>query len=128
MRKREAARDLVEVHARPVCRSCDCVGLSEAAWYQPLLDWTVRDAELIAAPAKLVEERPRRGFWKCHAFLRRSHPQWNHKRIHRVCRAMRLNLRLTIAAFERYRPAVSLAIYQKGQFKKTLGDPSKFYP
>ena len=93
MRKREAVRYLVEVHARPVRRSCDCVGLSEAAWYRPPLDWTVRDAELIAALARLVEERPSRGFWKCRAFLRRSHPQWNHKRIYRVYRAMQLNLR-----------------------------------
>ena len=56
MRKREAARYLVEVHARPVRRSCECVGLSESAWYRPPLDWTVRDAELIAALAKLVAE------------------------------------------------------------------------
>ena len=40
---------LVEVHARPLCRSCECVGLSRAAWYAPPLDWTVQDAELIAA-------------------------------------------------------------------------------
>ena len=33
------------VHARPVRRSCDCVGLSESAWYRTPLDWTVRDAE-----------------------------------------------------------------------------------
>lgn len=83
----------MEVHARPVRRSCDCVGLSESAWYRTPLDWTVRDAELIAALARLVEERPSRGFWKCRAFLRRSHPQWNHKRIYRVYRAMWLNLR-----------------------------------
>ena len=83
----------MEVHARPVCRSCHCVGLSQAVWYRPPLDWTVRDAELIAALVRLVEERPSRGFWKCRAFLRRSHPQWNHKRIYRVYRAMRLNLR-----------------------------------
>lgn len=53
----------------------------------------MRDAELIAALASLIEARPSRGFWKCRAFLRRSHPHWNHKRIYRVYRAMRLNLR-----------------------------------
>lgn len=74
-------------------RSCDCVGLSESAWYRPPLDWTVRDAELIGALGRLVEERPSRGFWKCRAFLRRSDPQWNHKRIYRVYKAMQLNLR-----------------------------------
>ncbi|KRB10294.1 site-specific integrase [Lysobacter sp. Root690] len=33
-----------------------------------------------------------------------------------------------IAAFERYRPLVTIPVYQKGQFKKKLADPSKFYP
>ena len=57
------------------------------------MDWTVRDAPLIAALSQLVQERPSRGFWKCRAFLARSHPQWNHKRIYRVYTAMKLNLR-----------------------------------
>jgi len=57
------------------------------------LDWTVRDAELIAALAKLVEERPSRGFWKCSDQLRRTRPDWNPKRIYRVYKAMKLNLR-----------------------------------
>lgn len=83
----------MQVHARPLRRSCDCVGLSRAAWYAPPLDWTVRDAELIAALAKVVEDRPSRGFWKCSAMLRRQRPDWNHKRIYRVYKAMRLNLR-----------------------------------
>ena len=86
-------RYLVEVHARPLSRSCDCVGLSRAAWYQPPLHWTVRDAEIIAALAGQVESRPTRGFWKCCKVLRRARPDWNHKRIYRVYKAMKLNLR-----------------------------------
>jgi len=57
------------------------------------MHWTVRDAELIAALARLVEERPSRGFWKCCQILRRHHPHVNHKRIYRVYSAMQLNLR-----------------------------------
>src|SRR5690606_16755042 len=72
--KREAVRFLTEVHARPLSRSCGYLGLSRAAWYAPPLDWTVRDAELIAALARLVEDRPSRGFWKCCAMLRRQRP------------------------------------------------------
>jgi putative transposase len=68
------------------------VGLSEAAWYRPPLDWTVRDAEVIAELAKQVQKHPTRGFWKCRKRLRRSRP-WNHKRIYRVYKAMGLNLR-----------------------------------
>lgn len=83
----------MQVHARPLRRSCQCVGLSTSAWYAPPVAWTVRDAALIAALARLVEERPSRGFWKCCQILRRTRPQWNEKRIYRVYCAMKLNLR-----------------------------------
>jgi putative transposase len=86
-------RYLVEVHARPLRRSCDCVGLARAAWYAPPLDWTVRDAAVIAALTRLVQGRPNRGFWKCYGILRRERRRWNHKRVHRVYKAMGLNLR-----------------------------------
>jgi len=86
-------RFLIEVHSRPLSRSCGYLGLSRAAWYAPPLDWTVRDAELIAALAKLVEERPSRGFWKCSDQLRKRRDDWNPKRIYRVYKAMKLNLR-----------------------------------
>ncbi len=84
---------MMEVHARPLRRSCECVGMSRSAWYNPPADWAVRDAEVIAALARLVEKHPSRGFWKCRKRLRRTHPQWNHKRIYRVYKAMHLNLR-----------------------------------
>ena len=84
---------LVEVHARPLRRSCECVGLSRSAYYRPPLDWTIRDAELIASLARLVEDRPSRGFWKCCSLIRRQRRDWNRKRIYRVYKAMRLNLR-----------------------------------
>ena len=86
-------RFLTEVHARPLSRSCRCVGLSRAAWYVPPLDWMVRDAELIAALAGLVEEHPSRGFWKYCDQLRKARPDWNPKRIYRVYKTMKLNLR-----------------------------------
>lgn len=80
-------------HRLPVIRGCACVALSRSAYYEPPLDWTVRDAELIGALAKLVEDRPSRGFWKCVKLLRRQGHGWNHKRIYRVYCAMKLNLR-----------------------------------
>ena len=83
----------MQVHARPLSRSCGSVGLSRSAWYAPPLDWTVRDAELIAALARLIEARPSRGYGKCCQILGKTHPQWNDKRIYRVYCAMNLNLR-----------------------------------
>jgi putative transposase len=55
--------------------------------------WTVRDADIIAALANLVEGRPSRGFWKCRKQLRRQGHPWNHKRIYRVYKLMDLHLR-----------------------------------
>lgn len=57
------------------------------------MHWTVRDAEVIAALAELVESRPSRGFWMCRKQLRRQGRPWNHKRIYRVYTRMKLNLR-----------------------------------
>lgn len=53
----------------------------------------MRDAEIIAALAELVEGRPSRGFWKCRKQLRRKGYPWNNKRIYRVYKLMHLHLR-----------------------------------
>lgn len=53
----------------------------------------VRDGEVIAALATLVEDPPARGFWKCRELLRRTRPEWNHTRIYPFYKAMNLNLR-----------------------------------
>lgn len=83
----------MESHELPVSRACDCAGLSRSAFYRVPPDWTVRDAEIIAALAALVEGRSSRGFWKCRKLLRRQGKPWNHKRIYRVYKMMKLHLR-----------------------------------
>lgn len=84
---------MVQVHGWPLRRSCVCVGLSRATWNAPPLGWTGRDAELIAAIAGFVEAHPSHGFWMCSDQLRKTHVDWNPKRIYRVYKAMKLNLR-----------------------------------
>lgn len=58
-----------------------------------MVDWEARDRDLVQELEKLVEDRPSRGYWKCCALLRRTRPEWNHKRIYRVYKELRLNLR-----------------------------------
>lgn len=80
-------------HGLSIVRSCQCVGLSRSAYYRTPHHWTIRDAEVIAALATLVEGRPNRGFWKCYKMLKRKGCPWNHKRVYRVYKLMELNLR-----------------------------------
>jgi len=83
----------VSRHQLSIARSCRCTGLSRSAFYNPPVDWTLRDAEVIAALTSLVEGRPNRGYWKCRKLLKRQGRTWNHKRIYRVYKLMKLNLR-----------------------------------
>lgn len=90
--KRGAVGVLVEEHRLPCFRACRIVGFSRSAWYQPTVDQAVRDAPVIDALNALVAEHTRWGFWKCYRRLRADGRPWNHKRVHRVYCAMKLNL------------------------------------
>lgn len=83
---------LVEEHHLSVHRACGIAHLSRAAWYRPPSLRSDRDAPVIAALQAVVAEAPRWGFWKCDDRLRALGHVWNHKRVHRVYGALRLNL------------------------------------
>lgn len=84
---------LVTEHRLSVIRACGCVSLSRSAYYEEPVNGIVRDAEIVAALARLIEERPGRGFRKCCQRLRWEGANGNHKRIYRVYCRMKLNLR-----------------------------------
>jgi len=52
-----------------------------------------RDEPVIDALLALVERYPRYGFGKLYPILRRHGHPWNHKRVHRIYCALKLNLR-----------------------------------
>ena len=66
--------------------------LSRAAYYRPPVPARRRDAAVIAALTDVVARYPRWGFWKCFDRLRMEGRPWNHKHVHRVYCALRLNL------------------------------------
>jgi len=89
--KRQAV-EIAQEHGLSIQRACRVVGLSRTAFYLRPKPSSERDAAVIAALNRVVEQRPRWGFWKCYDRLRFEGQQWNHKRVHRVYCALRLNL------------------------------------
>lgn len=82
---------MVEEMELPVSRACSAARLSRAAYYRLVVDPTARDGEIIAALNELVAIELRWGFWKCYDRLRQMGHRWNHKRVHRVYCALKLN-------------------------------------
>ena len=79
-------------HDLSVQRACAAVRFSRAAYYRQPGGRGDRDDPIIAALNEIVAASPRWGFWKCNDRLRLHGRPWNHKRVLRVYREMRLNL------------------------------------
>ena len=80
---------LIVEHRLSVQRSCCCLKLSRAAYYQ-IPKGHDRDAEVIEGINAVIDKHPRWGFWKSFKYLRKRH-RWNHKRVYRVYCELRLN-------------------------------------
>jgi putative transposase len=73
-------------------RACRLVGLSSSlCYYQPK---RVADAEIIRQLRAIADQQPRWGFKKLYHALRNAGYAWNHKRMHRIYRALKLHLRV----------------------------------
>ncbi len=72
-------------------RACKAMKLNHTMYYyQPKKQ---NDNEIIEALNTLAEKFPRQGFWKFFKRLRNMGYGWNHKRVHRVYKALGLNIR-----------------------------------
>lgn len=80
---------LIVEHRLSVQRSCCCLKLSRAAYYQ-IPKGHDRDAEVIEGVNAVIDKHPRWGFRKSFKYLRKRH-RWNHKRVYRVYCELRLN-------------------------------------
>jgi putative transposase len=76
----------------PVTRACGCVGLSRAAYYRKPMDQAKRDAPVVDVLNQIVAKHGRWGFGLCFSWMRNKGYLWNHKRVWRVYKDMRLSL------------------------------------
>ncbi len=83
---------LVGEEELPIIRACSCVGLSRAAYYRKPMDQAKRDAPVVDVLNQIVAKHGRWGFGLCFSWMRNNGYLWNHKRVWRVYKDMRLNL------------------------------------
>jgi putative transposase len=90
--KRAAVACMMAEHRISRSKACRIVGFSRSALYKPTVDWAAKDTPMIAVLNDIVSKRSRWGFWKCFHRLRADGHGWNHKKVHRIYCAMKLNL------------------------------------
>ncbi|MCE7913052.1 MAG: IS3 family transposase [Candidatus Brocadia sp. AMX3] len=86
--KRQLSEEIVRERNIPVSRACKLVSLPRSQfYYNPVKD----DAEVIQALQDLAFAHPSYGFRKLFAYIRRSGKAWNHKKVYRVYKLLKLN-------------------------------------
>jgi putative transposase len=71
-------------------RACRLVNLSRSVYYYK----SHRDDDAVIHKLQgLAEKRPTEGFWKMYFRIRKEGLRWNHKRLHRVYKLLKLNMK-----------------------------------
>lgn len=88
--QRELAEEAVKDYRVSVSRACRIARLPKSQYYYRSRK---DDAALITALQDHAQQYPSYGFRKLFAYLRRAGHRWNHKRVYRVYRLLKLNKR-----------------------------------
>lgn len=83
---------LVQEEQLTVKQACSCVALSRATYYRKPIDQAVKDASVIDALNTIIAKHGRWGFGLCFDRLRNQGYPWNHKKVWRVYKDMKLNM------------------------------------
>jgi putative transposase len=81
---------MVREERLPVSRACKLISLPRSQYYYKSLK---NDTAVIDALHKLSADHPTYGFRKLFAYLRRDGHDWNHKKVYRVYRQLKMNRR-----------------------------------
>jgi len=101
------AAELCSEGTYSISRACRILNLGKATvYYKPKKDDTVVMNELRLK----ADQHPREGFWKAYGRIRLEGNVWNHKRVHRIYKAMNLNIRRKGKRRLPTRPKVNLTV------------------
>ena len=92
MQQRDLVKEMRETYAISERRACRIIAMSRS-----VLRYQAKkrdDAEVIDALKVVAEAHPRWGFGKIAQYLRNQRKRWNRKKIYRLYRAMKLDLRI----------------------------------
>lgn len=86
--KKQLTQELVHEYGVPVSRACKLISIPRSQlYYESKKD----DQSVIEALQDLAFKHPTYGFRKLFSYLRRSGKTWNHKRVYRVYKLLKLN-------------------------------------
>ncbi len=71
-------------------RACEVISLSRSVYYYRSIR---NDQPVIEKLQMMADKRPTEGFWKMYFRIRKEGLTWNHKRIHRVYKLLKLNMK-----------------------------------
>jgi len=80
-------------HQLSLSKACELVGLSRSAFYKPKADCAAKGAPVVDVLNAIVAVRARWNFWKCFRRMRKDGRPLSHRRVYRVYRDMRLNMK-----------------------------------
>ncbi len=84
-------RYLHQEHGLSIRRVTRSLGVNRSSLYRSKKPRD--DAPIIDELGRLAEKHPLNGFWKLYGRMRKAGQGWNHKRVYRIYKAMKLNLR-----------------------------------
>jgi putative transposase len=86
--KKQLIHELVHDFGVPVSRACKMISLPRSQFYY---NSSKNDSEVIEALQNLAFKHPSYGFRKLFAYIRRAGKHWNHKKVYRVYKLLKLN-------------------------------------
>ena len=90
--KKESAEYLVKEHSLSVRQACGLLSLSRSCYYYQMKEKHKQDDIVVKVLSRLAAAHPAYGFRKLFHMVRKEGYEWNHKRVYRIYKLLKMNL------------------------------------